>query len=124
MVPLPYISDLKPKLSGFVRERSASNTIIEQDISANAMPNFGVSVSEVTKINPARNILPETGRQSMARIFSSRGAPSAVSAEQFLKSRMSFSPEFVHNEASSRISRTSNLYAETPRFRNEIDLLA
>jgi hypothetical protein len=33
-------------------------------------------------------------------------------------------PEFQQNIMATRIQRTSNLYAETPRFRNQLDILA
>jgi len=57
-------------------------------------------------------------------ITSPRLAPSAVSAEQALQSRALLAPEFKQNIMATRILRTSNLHAETPRFRNQIDILA
>ena len=57
-------------------------------------------------------------------IASPRLAPSAVSSEQALQARAMMSPEFQQNIMASRILRTSNLYAETPRFRNQLDILA
>jgi hypothetical protein len=93
-------------------------------ISANIMPTFDVEGVATAKISPTTRILPEMGRHSMANIHAPRGAPSSISSESYLKSRASFSPEFIHNELNTRIARTSNLYADAPRFKNDVDLLA
>ena len=57
-------------------------------------------------------------------ITSPRLAPSAISTEQALQARSLLAPEFQHSMMSTRILRTSNLHAETPRFRNQLDILA
>jgi hypothetical protein len=62
--------------------------------------------------------------QRPVMIASPRLAPSAVSSEQALQARAMMTPEFQQNIMASRILRTSNLYAETPRFRNQLDILA
>ena len=63
-------------------------------------------------------------RRRMPMIASPRLAPSAVSTEQALQARSQMAPEFQHNVMATRILRTSNLHAETPRFRNQLDILA
>lgn len=63
-------------------------------------------------------------RRRLPMIASPRLAPSAVSTEQALQSRAQMATEFQHNMMATRILRTSNLHAETPRFRNQIDILA
>ena len=63
-------------------------------------------------------------RRRMPMITSPRLAPSAISTEQALQSRSQLAPEYQHSVMSTRILRTSNLHAETPRFRNQIDILA
>ena len=80
----------------------------------------------------ANGLLPAESTTAMHRqlphqqvmIASPRLAPSAVSAEQALQSRALLTPEFKQNMLATRILRTSNLHAETPRFRNQIDILA
>ena len=62
--------------------------------------------------------------QRPVMIANPRLAPSAVSSEQALQARAMMTPEFQQNIMMSRILRTSNLYAETPRFRNQLDILA
>ena len=92
-------------------------------IGANAVP---------TLRQTANGLLPAESTTAMHRqlphqpvmIASPRLAPSAVSAEQALQSRALLTPEFKQNMLATRILRTSNLHAETPRFRNQIDILA
>mgnify|MGYP006080367087 CR=1 FL=1 len=120
----PYIISPKPATAPLLGTRSSTGLVLDQNITANPMPMFDATGTELTKIDPTSRILPEMGRHSMPHIRAPRGAPSTISAERFLKSRISLSPEFVHNEAATRVARTSNLYAETPRFRNEVDILA
>jgi hypothetical protein len=62
--------------------------------------------------------------QRPVTISSPRLAPSAISSEQALQARTLLTPEFQQNVMATRILRTSNLYAETPRFRNQLDILA
>ena len=62
--------------------------------------------------------------QRPVMISSPRLAPSAISTEQALRARALMMPEFQQNIMATRIQRTSNLYAETPRFRNQLDILA
>ena len=62
-------------------------------------------------------------RQPMM-LTSPRLAPSTVTTEQAIQARNAMSPQFQHNVMATRMARTSNLYAEAPRFRNQIDILA
>jgi len=92
-------------------------------IGANAVPNLrqtadGLLPAEST--TPMHRQLPH----QPVIITSPRLAPSTVSAEQALQSRALLTPEFKQNIMATRILRTSNLHAEAPRFRNQIDILA
>ena len=101
-----------------------SSSYLEQTKSANGMPILSEAVTKISKTNAGNSIIPEMRQHSVSQIFAKRGAPSSISSERFLKSRALFSPEFIHNEAASRINRVSNLYQEAPRFINDIDILA
>ena len=63
-------------------------------------------------------------RRRMPMIVSPRLAPSTVSTEKALQARSLLAPEFQHNVMATRMQRTSNLLADMPRFRNQIDILA
>ena len=45
------------------------------------------------------------------------------SAESF-SARSSFSPAYNHNMAATREARTSNIHEDTPRFKDQIDIIA
>lgn len=101
-----------------------SDPYLGQVKNANGMPILSEAVTKISKINAGNSIIPEMRQHSGSQIFAKRSAPSAISSERFLKSKALFSPEFIHNEAASRINRVSNLYQEAPRFINDIDILA
>lgn len=61
---------------------------------------------------------------SLPQIFNPRLAPSAITSEAAISARALLSPEYQHNILATRMSRISNLYADAPRFRNQIDILA
>ena len=121
---LPYVNE--PKITSALTSRSRKNLASspDQNFFANNVPVFDTSALDMSKIDPAMRILPEMGRRPTSHIQAPRGAPSTILSEHFLKSRASLSPTYIHNESKTRIARTSNLYAETPRFRNQIDILA
>ena len=53
-----------------------------------------------------------------------RLAPSTVTTERALEARSLLAPQFQHNVMASLMARTSNLLADAPRFRNQLDILA
>ena len=61
---------------------------------------------------------------SLPQIYNSRLAPSAITSEAAISARALLTPQYQHNILATRISRISNLYADAPRFRNQIDILA
>ncbi len=63
-------------------------------------------------------------REKRNFIFSPRGAPSAVLSENALKSKALNQKVFTHSEAATKYQFISNLRADEPRFRDQVDLLA
>lgn len=124
MMFVPYVPDQKPPASSLSRRDVPSGLVSDPHSSANIMPTYDAQLDARIKANPVSKILPETGRYAMSNIYAPRSAPSSISSEAFLKSRANFSPEFIHNEAATRIARTSNFYADSPRFRSDLDILA
>jgi hypothetical protein len=124
MAFIPFLNE--PKITSALTSRTRINEVsgLDKGGSANDVPVFDTNASEFSKIDPTIRILPEMGRRPMSYIQAPRGAPSTISSEHFLKSRASLSPTYIHNETATRMARTSNLYAEAPRFRNEVDILA
>ena len=124
MMFVPYLPDPKIRPPSPSQRNVPSGSVSDPFSSANIMPTYDAPMEALIKTNPVSTILPETGRYSMSNIYAPRSAPSSISSEAFLKSRANFSPEFIHNEAATRIARTSNFYAELPRFRADLDILA
>ena len=113
VTPLP--SAAAPLPGGFGIQSSS--------IGANNVPNLRQTANGLMPAESTTAMHRQLPRQPVT-ITSPRLAPSAVSAEQALQSRALLAPEFKQNIMATRILRTSNLHAETPRFRNQIDILA
>ncbi|OUU14348.1 MAG: hypothetical protein CBB97_25020 [Candidatus Endolissoclinum sp. TMED37] len=92
-------------------------------VGANSVPNLRQTMNGVLPVTRLNHSVPfQPQRQPV--IASPRLSPSTISTEQALASRAQLAPEFMHNVLSTRILRTSNLYADMPRFRNQLDILA
>ena len=91
--------------------------------SASLMPTTQQSLNVVEAINPSSN-LPQAFRDMpRARIYHPKQAPSAISSENFLLARAAMNPGFVQNTAQTNTARISDLYRDSPRFRNALDIL-
>ncbi|MCH1515172.1 MAG: hypothetical protein L7U52_00525 [Alphaproteobacteria bacterium] len=66
----------------------------------------------------------EYNHTNLPFIRSRRGAPSAVTAENVLKSRASLENIYMHNIAATKREYISNSYADIPKFRNQLDMMA
>ncbi len=53
-----------------------------------------------------------------------RQAPSTLSAEAYLNSRISMRPVYIYNEMITRIYNISDLAKDPPRFKDQVDILA
>jgi hypothetical protein len=92
---------------------------------ANIVPSGRQTMLGVAGKPAAETLSRDYTRQPQPMIISHpRQAPSAVSSEQFLAARSLMAPAFQHNILATKMARISNLHAETPRFRDQIDLLA
>lgn len=101
----------------------AATGVAVASIGANSVPNqrqTANGVLPVTQLDRSGPYHPQ--RQPM--IASPRLAPSTISTEEALASRVQMAPEFMHNVMATRMLRTSNMYADMPRFRNQLDILA
>ena len=90
---------------------------------ANAVPDSRQTFHGLTPVNGVQSSQARFGRER-AMVFSPNLSPSAVTTENALQSRSLMAPEFQHHILSTRIARISNLMAEAPRFKRQIDILA
>lgn len=91
---------------------------------ASSMPTLRQTTQGVEALLSSPQISSQFSGLPLSQIRSARQAPSAVVTEQFLAARISSSPGYLHHAASTKAEHISNLYAEAPRFRNQIDMLA
>ena len=123
MLGLPYTdAGLPANRLGTSHGQSVSNS--STITSASPVPTERLTIQGIEVIPPSAGLSQNYPQMSQARIYHPKQAPSAVSSENFLLARAALNPGHVHNMAQSNIARISNLYKETPRFRNDIDILA
>ncbi len=91
---------------------------------ASSMPTSRQTTQGVEALLETPRISAQLSGMPLSQIRSSRQAPSAIVTEQFLAARILHAPGYLHHAASTKTEHISNLYAETPRFRNHIDILA
>ena len=90
---------------------------------ANAVPDSRQTFHGLQSVNGLDSTRAKFGRERRM-IASPSLSPSAVTTENALQARSLMAPEFQHHMLSTRIARISNLMAEAPRFKRQIDILA
>jgi hypothetical protein len=100
------------------------DTLATQPIAANSVPSQRQTAYGIEAVGITQNQHRQMNRQPATIINHPRLAPSTVTSEQFMSARASLSPGFVQQMAASKIARISNLYADTPRFSAQVDILA
>ena len=92
--------------------------------SAKLMPSRNDTLMQALPLNDVQN----SGHINYNNYYASRAnkkqSPSTVSAEAFLKARISLNPVYLHNEMITKIHNISDLTKNPPRFKDQIDLLA
>jgi hypothetical protein len=91
---------------------------------ANSVPSGRQTIAGAEPVGYVENNHRNLNYQPPALVKHPRMAPSAVTSEQYLIAKAGSAPVFVHNVASSKIARISNLYADAPRFASQVDILA
>lgn len=93
-------------------------------VRANSMPSLQQTVYGLEPLEPSNKSYKYEESRSQVTISHPRMAPSSISAEEFFLARASLSPAYNHNMAATRDARTSNIHEDTPRFRDQIDIIA
>lgn len=101
---------------------------------ARIVPDAALPLLALTQANASSKQQPDqTGRKTApwqeqpvvrAQIAHPNRAPSALPAEQFLFARQGLAPAYSHNIAATKIARISNLFADAPNFRSQLDIVA
>jgi len=93
------------------------------DSAANFMPSPTSSGRRLSPLDASTAMARDYPRQRPV-LANPRLAPSTVTTERALEARTMLAPQFQHNVMVTRMARTSNLMADAPRFRNQLDILA
>ena len=96
---------------------------ITTSTAANFMPSNTSAGRQLSPLDSPNAMARDYPRQRPA-LVNPRLAPSTVTTERALEARTLLAPQFQHNVLATRMARTSNLMADAPRFRNQLDILA
>jgi len=112
------------RLSSAIERTSKAARVPSTTDSASLMPVERQTAGYIEPAEPISRIFSEHSGLPISQIRSARQAPSTVLTEEYLKARSALGPVYIQNMSSTRTERISNLYADAPRFRNQVDILA
>ena len=108
--------------TGHIKPESTVPTVGQ--LRASTMPSLQQTIYGLQPLEQSDKTNKYEGGRPHITISHPRAAPSSISAEEFLLARASLSPGYNHNMAATRDARTSNIHEDTPRFRDQIDIIA
>ena len=112
------------RLTSAIERTSKSTRLASTTDIASLMPAERQTAGYIEPAKPISRIFSEHSGLPVSQIRSTRQAPSAILTEQYLKARAALGPVYIQNMSATRTERISNLYADAPRFRNQVDILA
>ena len=118
-VPVNNSSVVRPNAALLINEGAPKHTTV-----ARVMPSLPQGTKAVAPTAQTYDLTREFHKKPLQQIYNPRHAPSAISSENFLAARALMSATFVHNIATTKEARISNLYKDAPKFRDQIDILA
>ena len=118
-IPINNSTVMRPNAALLIDEGAPKHTSV-----ARVMPTLPQGTKAVAPIAQPSHLAKELHQKPLQRIYNPRHAPSAISSENFLAARALMSAAFVHNTATTKEARISNLYKDAPKFREQIDILA
>jgi len=118
-IPVNNSTVTRPNAALLIDEGAPKHTTV-----AKVMPTLPQGTKAVMPSAQPSDLTKEFYQKPLRQIYNPRHAPSAISSENFLAARALMSATFVHNIATTKEARISNLYKEAPKFRDQIDILA
>ena len=118
-IPINSNTVTRPNAALLIDEGAPKHTTV-----ARVMPTLPQGTKAVAPTVQPNDLTREFHRKPLQQIYNPRHAPSAISSENFLAARALMSATFVHNIATTKEARISNLYKDAPKFRDQIDILA
>ena len=124
MITMPMTDILPTRLSAAIDSVDRSIAKTSQTNDATYMPSHRQTAHGLENLAQSEKKRPEYSKTNLPFIRSRRGAPSAVTAENVLKSRASLEKSYMHNIAATKREYISNSHADAPKFRNQLDIMA
>ena len=124
MITMPMTDIMPTRLSAAIDSADRSVAKTPQMGDATYMPSLRQTAHGVGNLTQSEKKHPEYNHNNLPFIRSRRGAPSAITAENVLKGRASLEKAYLHNIAATKQEYISNSYADAPRFRNQLDVMA
>ena len=119
------LHDAQPTRLAAANERTSKAARLPAiEDSAKLMPVERQTNGYIEPAEPISRIFSEHSGLPISQIRSARQAPSTIVTEQYLRARAASGPVYIQNVSSTQTERISNSYADAPRFRNQIDILA
>ena len=124
MITMPMTDILPTRLSAAIDSVDKTIAKSSQRSDATYMPSQRQTAHGLENLAQSEKKHSEYNHTNLPFIRSRRGAPSAVTAENVLKSRASLENIYMHNIAATKREYISNSYADIPKFRNQLDMMA
>ena len=118
-IPVNNSSVVRPNAALLIDEGAPKHTTV-----ARVMPTLPQGTKAVAPTTQPNDLAREFHKKPLQRIYNPRHAPSAITSENFFAARALMNATFVHNIATTKEARISNLYKDAPKFRDQIDILA
>lgn len=91
---------------------------------ATSMPSVRQTAYGVKSLTQTEKKRPESSSLNLPMIRSKRGAPSSITAENYLSAKAMLSEVYVHNIASIKREYISNTLGDAPHFRKSFEVFA
>ena len=121
---MPMTDTLPTRLSAAIDSADKSIAKTPQTSDATYMPSLRQTAHGLGNLTQSEKKHSEYNHTNLPFIRSRRGAPSAITAENVLKSRAALEKAYMHNMAATKREYISNSYADAPQFRNQLDIMA
>lgn len=89
---------------------------------ATSMPSVRQTAHGIKSLTQVEKKRPESSSLNLPMIRSKRGAPSSITAENFLISKAMLSKVYVHNIAAIKREYISNTLEDAPHFRKSFEV--
>jgi hypothetical protein len=124
MLNLNVIEPPATRLSASINnaEKTAAGTTKLDD--ATSMPSNRQTTYGVKSLTQVEKKRPESSSLNLPMIRSRRGAPSAITTENYFSAKAMLSEVYVHNIASIKREYISNTLEDAPHFRKSFEVFA